>query len=130
VPASTASALARAAFAGSPACTPCTPLVNLRVPPTVSAYALMAGIVRNPAPKSCVRNAPGSTMSTHTPKGFTSAARHSDSPSSACFAAQYAPNPGPVVRPPVLVTCTIVPARRARMCGRSARVSATARSVA
>lgn len=53
-----------------------------------------------------VRNAPGSTMTTLIPKPDTSLASASDQPSRANLVAEYAPTPGKVNLPPILLIWT------------------------
>ena len=60
---------------------------------------------------------PGSITITSTPKPRTSKRRASESASTACLVAWYAPPPGNVSRPPIEDTLTILPQRWARIPG-------------
>ena len=119
------SRIAAAALAGSPGCLPSSSGIPVRSGSICSSYAGMASEISSaPGPLNDVRNAPGSTISTRMPNRSTSLASASDHPSSANFVAEYAPTPGNVNRPPMLLIWTIAPVPRSRMPGSTARVSA------
>ncbi len=68
-------------------------------------------------------NGPGSTRATRTPNGASSSRQASIIPSSAHFEAWYGPAMGTTTRPEIDPTVTTVPVRRARIAGRTARVT-------
>ena len=72
-----------------------------------------------------VATKPGSISTTLIPIGANSIRRESDSASTAYFVAPYTPMAGKLVRPTTELMLMMRPARRARMAGRTARVTAS-----
>ncbi len=72
-----------------------------------------------------VRNGPGSMATDLMPSGASSWVMASDSASTANLVAAYTPQPGHATKPPTDDRFTTRPDRAARMCGRTARVTAS-----